>query len=204
MFNTELTVVNACLKTLGELRVNGLDEDHSMVPEAREAFALCNVKEQARRWWFNCETITLTRDVDGSVYAPADTIELYPESSSYVQRGRRIYHTGSYGTEPGFNFPEATVRCYIVRLVPYEDLPVAAQNLILYATQLEFMAGYDADSNRYQQITQQYRDAYVTLTADHIRSAKANLFRSPAIGYRLLDIGGNNLNRLRTPGYRGD
>lgn len=204
MFNTELTVVNACLKTLGELRVNDLDEDHSMVPEARAAFALCNVQEQARRWWFNCEVVILKRDADGSVYVPADTIEIYPHCPQYVQRGRRLYHTGSRTVEPGYNIPETQLRCFIVRLVPYEDLPVAAQNVILYATQLEFMAGYDADSNRYQQITRQYQDAYVTLNADHIRASKTNLFRSNQIGYHLMMVAGDNNNRIPTPGYRGD
>ena len=66
------------------------------------------------------------------------------------------------------------------------------------------MTGYDADSNRFAQITQAYRDAYVTLNADHIRASKTNLFRSDQIGYRLMTISGDNNNRIPTPGYRGD
>lgn len=209
MFNTELTVVNACLKTLGELRVNDLDEDHSLIPEARASFALCCVKELKRKWWFNTEIVHLSRTPDGFIYVPADTIsidviETCFERNNYVQRGRRLYFTGSRDLEASFNIKEERVVALLTRNVPYEDLPVGAQELILYSTQLDFMTGYDADSNRFRQITAAYQDAYMALNADHIRNVDVNMLNRFPLAGRLMNVGGYNTNRLRTPGaYRG-
>lgn len=204
MFNTELTVVNACLKTLGELRVNDLDEDHSMVPEARASFALCSVKEQKRKWWFNTEVVRLTRNSDGHIFVPADAISVDPlDKCDIVHRGRRLYYTGSSCREAGYELPYESVICLVVRHVPYEDLPVGMQELILYSSQLDFMAGYDADSNRFAQIQQAYRDSYIQVNAEHIRSIDVNMLRTWPIAGRLLGIGGTGTRRLPTFGHKG-
>lgn len=205
MFNTELDVVNACLKTLGELRVNDLDEDHSMVPEARASFKTCNRKEQSRKWWFNTEVVKLVRDENSHVFVPADALQVYPlNHSCLIHRGRRLYYTGSRTHEAGYELPYEFVMCLVVREIPYEDLPIGMQLLVSYSAQIDFMAGYDADSNRYQQISRSYADAYTQVNAEHIRSIDLNMFRTWPIAGRLMQIGGVNSTRLRTPVYSGD
>lgn len=202
---TELDVVNDCLSTLGELPVNALDDDHNLIAAARRAFRTCTLREQGKQWWFNTEKVTLVRDSDNYIWTPADAIRCDPvdDTLGYIQRGRRLYDpgTGIQGTEAGYKMTMPTLVCWLVRQLEFEDLPPSVQVLVGVATQLKFMAAYDADSQRYRQLLAEYQEAYMTVNSEHIRNSDANLLeKHPTIG-RLRAIAGYNINRLRTPGY---
>jgi len=199
---SELDVVNECLATLGELPVNSLDSDHDLIAAARRAIRICNTQEQGRQWWFNTEIVTLVADVNKYIFVPNDALRCDPidQSLHLVQLGRRLYETGSINTSAGFTMSVPQVICRLVREVPFEDLPPAAQNVISVAAQLKFMAAYDADSNRYRQLSIEYQSNYAILNAEHIRNNSTNMLdKHPTIG-RLRAIGGLNSMRLNTPG----
>lgn len=200
---TELDVVNDCLSTLGELPVNTLDDDHNLIAAARRAFATCNLREQAKQWWFNTERVTLTRDSTGSMYTPGDSIRCDPVDSTlpYIQRGRRMYDTGTAtGAGSGYDIAQGSLDCWLVRQIEFEDLPPSAQVLVAVSAQLKFMAAYDADSQRYRQLLAEYQEAYMIVNSEHIRNNQSNMLeKHPTIG-RLRSIAGYNINRLMTPG----
>lgn len=187
-FLTELDVVNSCLGTLGELPVNALDDEHPLIAAARKVFKEVCYREQARQWWFNTEIIDLKRDADSFIYVPQDAIRCDPvdDSKNFIQRGRRLYDP-----EKGKNtyVMDRDVTCWLVRFIPFEDLPVVAATAVNYATQLSFMQSYDADMNKYQQIGRNYADAYALLNAEHIRNADANLLHRNSTLNRMLNIG---------------
>lgn len=187
-FLTELDVVNSCLGTLGELPVNALDDEHPLIAAARKVFKEVCYREQARQWWYNTEIVNLKRDADSFIYVPADAIRCDPvdDSKNFIQRGRRLYDP-----EQGRNtyVMDRDVTCWLVRFLPFEDLPVAAAIAISYATQLSFMQSYDADGNKYQQISRDARDAYMILNAEHVRNSDTNLLQRHTTLNRMLSIG---------------
>lgn len=203
---SELDVVNDCLSTLGELPVNSLDDDHILISAATRAFRTCLLREQARQWWFNTERVELVTDTSGFIYVPQDAIRVTPidDCLPLMQRGRRLYDTGTTGNEAGYVLTMPSVVCKVVRMVPFDDLPPSAQVLVGVATQLRFMSAYDADSLRYRQLTTEYQEAFMTLSAEHTRNMKSNLLeKHPTIG-RLRRIAGDYNSRMSTPGaYKG-
>ena len=56
---TQLTVVNACLASMGEEPINSLADENAFVNSAKFALEQANINEQTRGWYFNLETITL-------------------------------------------------------------------------------------------------------------------------------------------------
>lgn len=182
-FLDELDVVNDCLKTLGELPVNDLDDDHDLIPSARKALRVANMREQAKAWWFNKELVKLTPDeVTGHITLPGDTIRVDPtdESLNYVARGRRLYQPYASAATDKYKF-DRPVECWLVRLLPFDELPPTAQNLVAVAAVLDFQKDYDADRAKVDQYQTDYRNAYVALNSEHIRNVNANRLRSPSV-----------------------
>jgi hypothetical protein len=181
-FLTELDVVNECLKTLGELPLNSLTDEHDLVPVAQAALKRANMREQAKAWWFNKELTTLTPDdVNGYITLPGDTIRVDPtdETLNFVQRGNRLYQPFASTATDKYKFT-GKVDCWLIRLVPFEDLPPMAQNLVSISAVLDFQKDYDADQQKVAALKDDYRVAYTTLNAEHIRNVNANRLRSPS------------------------
>jgi hypothetical protein len=181
-FLTELDVVNECLKTLGELPLNTLDDEHDLVPVAQAALKRANMREQAKAWWFNKELTTLTPDgVTGYITLPGDTIRVDPtdETLNYVQRGARLYQPFASQATDKYKFTKP-VDCWLIRLVPFEDLPPMAQNLVSISAVLDFQKDYDADQQKVSDLRADYKMAYIELNAEHIRNVNANRLRSPS------------------------
>lgn len=178
MFITELDVINDMLASLGELPVNAVTEDHPLVAAGLRMLRVCNLREQAKTWWFNKELVTLSPDAaTGFIYVPADTINIDPASqwTRLTQRGRRLFDP----TRPdGYIFGSSVV-CTLIRCVPFEELPPLAQAYISLDAQKDFQKAYDADRVKYEQLAADRRDAYMTLRAEDIRNRKSNLLYNP-------------------------
>lgn len=173
-----LDVVNDMLATLGELPINSVDEGHPMAPTALRILSTASSREQAKSWWFNKELTDLVPDTSGSIYLPSDVLRVDPQATSlnYVQRGRRLYKPFETSASDKYHFVN-TVRCWLVREVPFEDLPVPAQHVVSYSAQLDFMKAYDADMNKVAQVAMLYKETMLTLNAEHTRNIGANILR---------------------------
>lgn len=175
---TTLDVVNDMLATLGELPINSVDEGHPMVPAALRILSTASAREQAKSWWFNRELTDLVPDTSGHIYLPADVLRVDPQASNlnYVQRGRRLYKPFEPSANDKYKFKER-VRCWLIREVPFEDLPVPAQHCVSFSAQLEFMKAYEADQNKVQQVAMLYKETMLTLNAEHTRNTDVNMLR---------------------------
>lgn len=182
-FFSELDVVNACLGILSELPVASLDDEHDLVAAARNALRVVNMREQAKAWWFNKEITTLVPDVEsGHITLPGDTIRIDPtdESLNYVQRGNKLYQATASAATDKYKFTRP-VQCALIRLLPYDELPPAAQDYIATSAVLHFSKSFDADANRIAELKDERREAYTVLNAEHIRNVNANRLRSPSM-----------------------
>lgn len=193
MFINSLDVVNSCLGTIGEVPLNSLDTDHPYVSASVKLLREANARVQSRGWWFNRETITLHPDeVSREITVPPDILSLDTQSGQlkYAVRGRRLYDLGK-GT---YQFTEGPVTVVIVRLLPFEDLPFIAQDVVQAATVVRFVESYDADRSRVEQVRADYALAEANCNAEHVRNSNANFLTQGAGGAARL--------RVRYPGGR--
>lgn len=189
----KLDVVNDCLAILGELPLNTLEEDHGFTAAALNSLERANSREQAKQWWFNQETVTLSPDPgsDDKILIPLDAIRVDPVDGSqdFVQRGRYLYKQFASASEDKTAFTRDVI-CKLTRLVKFEDLPHSAQLLVAASAKLDFGKSYDADRTRNDELKLEYRDAYTTLNAEHIRNINANLLHRPSVNGAMFQIGG--------------
>ena len=125
---TELDAVNLMLSTVGESPIVSL-EDGSSVDASQAKLMLNNVSRQVqqRGWWFNTEeNYRLIPDaVRGNVTVPPNTLKVIPNDVPAVLRGFRLYNTEKHTYV--FDQP---VLVEMVILLPFEELPEPARNLV--------------------------------------------------------------------------
>lgn len=173
---TPLTVVNACLKSMGETPLNSLNSDHPYVQAALNILAEVNILEQEVGWWFNTDLITLSADPNTKfVYVPADVLNLELDDTMLVQRGSRLWDSARSTFSIG-----RTVSAKLIREIPFEHLPVNAQQMISMRAQLDFQSAYDADDAKYQKLYSAYNQAYSRVRRMHIRNQRINMFNTPS------------------------
>lgn len=192
---TKLDVVNEMLACLGELPMNSLEEGHPMAPTAIRVLAIANTRVQAMKWWFNRELTDLYPDVDGNIFVPQDTLTVDPvdQTKHFVQRGRRLYKPTEPTLAAKYTFTKK-VRCWLLREVDFEDCPVSIQMMVSYAAQLDFMKSYEADAQKYQQVSQDYINALRTANSEHTRAMGANLLARRRVYNERTEIGAANLD----------
>lgn len=174
---TELDVVNSCLATLGELPLVELADDHPLVAAARQNFHEARVQEVSRQWWFNTDYCTLQVANDKFIYVPGDAIAVTPIGrDELTMRGRRLYNR----LESTFEV-SGPVRAWVIRDIPFDELPAPAQLLCKHATVLQFQLNYDADEAKTQKLEALYSNAFRLLNAEHIRQVRLNNLNIPEI-----------------------
>lgn len=172
----QLGIVNDMLATMGELPLNTVDEGHPLVPAALRIIATASTREQAKSWWFNRELTDLVPDPSGFIYLPNDVLRVDPLATglNYVQRGRRLYKPYEPSSANKYVFRDR-VRCWLVRELPFEDLPIPAQQAVSFSAQLEFVKAYEADQAKVNDLKQQYARALIDLNAEHVRNLGVNI-----------------------------
>jgi hypothetical protein len=193
MLVTQLTVVNACLASMGEEPINSLAEENAFVNSAKFALESATVNEQSAGWWFNKERLRILPDISGSYIVPSDVIDLDIDSTPVwlAVRNSRLYDTSKAGFLTGTQPYEAN----ITRLLAFEDVPFHGKRLIKAATVILFQQSYDGDAQKIREAQEEYRQAYLLCKAQHIRAVKAN-FSTADI--RLSNMSGGRRG-LRTP-----
>jgi hypothetical protein len=97
-----------------------------------------------------------------------------------VQRGNRLYDT----RRRSFQIEDDEVTGEIVRLIPFEELPIVLNEYVAAATVLRFQSNIDADNNRRQELAQRFSIARVEARAENIRQLNFNLRNSnPRLSY---------------------
>ena len=180
---TTLDVVNECLASLGEAPLNTLNEPHVFKSAAVQRLREANQRIQSRGWWFNMEAQTISPDpVFGKLQLAGDALKWQSGVRSrdtlirgkakpwIVQRGRFLYDTRNQT----YVFTE-DVTGELVREIPFEDLPQVVSDHIRAETVLKFQSGFDADTQRRQELTQSWQLSKLALQAEDTRQAGVNM-----------------------------
>lgn len=171
---TQLTVVNACLASMGEEPINSLADENAFVNSAKFALEQANINEQSRGWYFNTETLTVhPHAVDGRYYMPADVIDFTKDDYNpgwLNLRGNKLYDSDNAEYYTG----ASAFKVRIIRLLSFEDLPIMARRMVKAATVMLFQQSYDGDSTKIQETQTEYQMAYTYLNTQHIKAVGAN------------------------------
>lgn len=180
----QLDVLNSCLDSIGEAPLLELEDDHPLYASAMNALERAMTQEMSRQWWFNVDYITLKVANDNYVYVPSDAVAFVPlDRRDLTMRGRRLYNRmeGTYEIT-------AAVRGYVVRLLPFEDLPAPAQIYVETVAVMLFQTSYDADRAKTEELRAQRADSWMVLNAEHTRQIRANPLLSPELAQKRLRI----------------
>ncbi len=128
---TALEAVNTMLNTIGEAPVNTLVNMTSVDGlTALTVLESVNREVQSQGWFFNSEVkFPLTPNHSGELTLPLNTMSIDSNSTGHkhdlVQRGSRAYdrlnHTYTFN---------ATVKCDLILLLDFEEIPEAARRYI--------------------------------------------------------------------------
>uniref|UniRef100_A0A7M2QN83 Tail tubular protein A n=1 Tax=feces metagenome TaxID=1861841 RepID=A0A7M2QN83_9ZZZZ len=181
-----LSAVNACLGTLGELPVNGVDEDHPLVPAALAKIGQETAYLQADLWWFNVEYPTLFPDpIHKTIRIPSDCVGV----DSFTQYPRLAVRAGKlYNLDTGSDQFEAPLRVRLHRSLPFDDMPILARALVQARAARKFHADYDGDQAKMQRLSADEQQSYVIFNSEHIRNAKANMLNRSGVQNVLMHI----------------
>lgn len=193
MLITQLTVVNACLASMGEEPINSLAEENAFVNSAKFAFENSVSNIQSEGWWFNKEILTIRPDTSGRYIVPSDVLDLNVETTPgwLAMRGNRLYDTAHAEFLEGTHSMDVD----IIRLLSFEDLPYHARRLVKAATVILFQQSYDGDAQKVKDAKDEYTLAYHLCKAQHIRAVGANFGTASARQAHM--VGGHR--GLRTP-----
>ncbi|AMW36097.1 tail protein [Xanthomonas phage XAJ24] len=173
MFITKLDIVNACLKTMGETKLNTLEEDHVYKDDAVDQIERVTRDVSSLGLWFNTEFVELKPQATSKyIMVPTDALKLdvAPDRRGRIaQRGRRLYDV----RRNSYEF-DSSVHAKLVRLLDFDDLPYEVQMFVRDDSVLRFQSDFDGDNTKYQKIAQQRNDSWINLKSEHIRQIKAN------------------------------
>ncbi len=177
---TLLEAINIVLRGVGEGQVQDVDSTHPSVESAKAIIKESQQTILATGLWFNTEkSITIPLDVNGVGSVPFNTISVtgkHPNTSLLV-RGTTLY-------DPVNNTTDLSGRGDIVVDYIFEpdfdDIPVLAQQAIVYSAAAMFIADDDGDTNKFQRADARAYRANVTLATEDIKQKRLNALNAPA------------------------
>lgn len=188
---TKLTVVNECLKTMGEVPLNTLvNEDHPSISAALSSLDLALIKELSIPWWFNTEFCTLHPDtLTKRILLPQNCLDIDPRSGTgyLVARGRYLFNR----MEQSYEFEQSEDVRY-TSFIEFDDLPMIFKVYVMYSAVLDFCSSFDADAQRVQEVNMKYATARMTVKASDTRNKDINMFQQLGTS--------SKLNRVAWPG----
>jgi len=184
---TELEAVNTMLNTIGEAPVNTLVNMTSVdAITAQSILTNVNRSVQAEGWFFNSEyDYPLVPDQNSNLPLPTNimSVDSSSESNDYqlVQRGTRAYDRKNHT----YTFTQ-TVKCDLILLLAFEEVPEAARNYIaLRAARILQDRLLGSDSLHGMNREDEYH-ALTTLRLMESETADYNILTGNADVYRIL------------------
>jgi hypothetical protein len=147
MEQTELNVVNALLKVIGESPVNEIDLGHPDVVTALLTWEEYSSELQSNSWWYNKETWALVAQTNGTVIISSDVIAIDGPNTNYIKKGSLLYDM-EYHT---YDFTDATAEDLTLNLITQwdiEELPPVMYNYILSRSKLSMLVDLAFDANK--------------------------------------------------------
>lgn len=90
---TRLDIINAMMRAIGGRPFLANQTSHPQYQKANQLLEEVEATVQQMGWWFNTEVREFTRNTDGEVKLPTNTVraDVVDGNIDYVQRGNRMY-----------------------------------------------------------------------------------------------------------------
>jgi hypothetical protein len=158
---TELDAINYILGAVGQAPVTTLDQLNPDVAIAYDALQQNNRKIQEEGWTFNWEyEYPFTPDNSGIIAIPSNVLQL-DLSNLYENRGiDAVKRDGKLYNKTDHTFIwSGQVKCDVMWLFDYEDVPPIIQNLIQARAALESSQQMVGDSTLFQMLNERVSQA---------------------------------------------
>lgn len=173
---TKLDAVNVCLSSIGEPRVNTLEDAAIDAQIASDLIDEISRTVQIRGWNWNREFFSLSPDISGFINLPENTLKVDSIETSkltnVVQRGQKLYNTDD-GT---YVFTEA-LRVELTVNLDYELLPSAARDYISASAALVFQERVLGSPLLDKYLQQRANQAWIELQRDELANADPNVLK---------------------------
>lgn len=155
--NEELNAINDMLAAIGEPAVLTLDENNSDVSNAQRILQRVNRRIQSKGWVFNLnEQAVLTPDVrDRRIRWLPSYLKVHATGSAYVQRNGYVYDLKS-----DTDVYPAAIQVTLLRLVPYEEMPVCFRDYIVAVASREFNSKFFGSIESAQELEEQVAELW--------------------------------------------
>ncbi len=185
MEQTELVVVNALLKVIGESPVNEISLTHPDVVTALGTWDEYSSEIQSKGWWYNQETWDLIADTEGKVSLPPNVISVIGPNTDYIKKGRYLYDL----SEHSYDFSEASeTDLALVLMTEWEmdEIPPIMFNYILATCKLAMVSDLAHDKNKERKLEMEIRTRYFLVQNNQLRFGKPNA-KSTSTAQQLLN-----------------
>lgn len=169
---TELDVINTCITSTGEAILNTATPNHPKVQLVQSILKRRVNSVCSQEWYFNRERGTLAVDVDGFVQV-ADTICKFVSDTygdNFQIRGNRLYDMNNATFVIG-----RSVTGKIIRIVPFDEMPIEAQAYVMYDCLIEFSQSYDVDVIKIENAESQRDESLLTMKETEAMQPKQNI-----------------------------
>jgi hypothetical protein len=186
---SELEAINTILSVIGESPISTLSDISSVADAVTAQSILSEVSRQVQTkgWHFNTEKdFELSPEAfSKEITIPTNALRVDTSGGSretdVVQRGNRLYNR----TTHTFQFAES-LKCEIVVLLPFEDLPQAARHYVTIKAARVFQSRTVGSDALYQFTSIDERDALLDLKRNEGITGDYNILTSNSTVFRSL------------------
>ena len=186
---TELEAINTILSVIGESPISTLSEISSVADAVTAQSTLSEVSRQVQTkgWHFNTEKdFELSPETySKEITVPSNALRVDTSGDSretdVVQRGQRLYNRKLHT----YQF-DASLKCEIVVLLPFEELPQAARHYVTIKAARVFQSRTVGSDALYQFTALDEKDALLDLKRNEGITGDYNILSSNPTVYRSL------------------
>jgi hypothetical protein len=186
---SELEAINTILSVIGESPISSLSDISSVADAVTAQSILSEVSRQVQTkgWHFNTEKdFELSPEAfSKEITIPTNALRVDTSGDSretdVVQRGNRLYNRVTHT----FQF-DNSLKCEIVVLLPFEDLPQAARHYVTIKAARVFQSRTVGSDALYQFTSLDERDALLDLKRNEGITGDYNILTSNPTVYRSL------------------
>ncbi|QYW05870.1 tail fibers protein [Vibrio phage vB_VpP_NS8] len=167
---TLLDAINISLTAIGEYRITSDTVRNPTIGIVKDTLETKRKLLLSDGWWFNEREMTLYPDVEGHIYLPSATIDIYDAASDVMYGEDENGLLLDYATN-NIVFDESKL-LRIVFDTPFEHMPEMAQHIVAYEAAMQVYANDLGVDNQYQNLDRQAQEAFRVLHKQNLRNRR--------------------------------
>ncbi len=171
--NIRLSLVNSMLRTIGTAKLSASDTEHPDYITANDVLQEVIDDFSSMPLWFNTSQRILSKDTDGRVPIPNNTIAIDPVlgSLNYVARDRYLFDVNKRT-----NIIGQDVECFIQTKLELSDMPAEAIKFIRAEARYKFYLDEDGGERKVREYAGAAYDAKLKLFTVNMSRQDVNFF----------------------------